>query len=69
MKWRPVSLFVAVLLLFGGTLEAQESSRQVPSPTIVIVHGAWGGGWAFREVDNPQWSKPAELAALLATIR
>jgi pimeloyl-ACP methyl ester carboxylesterase len=24
---------------------------QSPKPTIVIVHGAWGGAWAFRKVD------------------
>ncbi len=23
-----------------------------PAATIVIVHGAWGGGWAFREVEQ-----------------
>ncbi|HVS51533.1 MAG TPA: alpha/beta fold hydrolase [Opitutaceae bacterium] len=23
-----------------------------PHQTFVIVHGAWGGGWAFREVDR-----------------
>jgi pimeloyl-ACP methyl ester carboxylesterase len=23
-----------------------------PQTTYVIVHGAWGGGWAFREVDR-----------------
>jgi pimeloyl-ACP methyl ester carboxylesterase len=22
-----------------------------PKATVLIVHGAWGGGWAFREVD------------------
>jgi pimeloyl-ACP methyl ester carboxylesterase len=23
-----------------------------PKATLVIVHGAWGGGWAFRDVDR-----------------
>lgn len=28
-------------------VEAQEASR-----TYVLVHGAWGGGWAFKRVDS-----------------
>jgi pimeloyl-ACP methyl ester carboxylesterase len=31
-------------------LPAQE--LEVSPTTIVIVHGAWGGGWAFREVEQ-----------------
>ena len=23
-----------------------------PKPTVVIVHGAWGGGWDWRTVDS-----------------
>jgi len=32
---------------------AQQPVSNTPvKPVIVIVHGAWGGGWAFREVDS-----------------
>jgi pimeloyl-ACP methyl ester carboxylesterase len=37
----------ALLLLAATTLDAQEPRR-----TYVLVHGAWGGGWAFRTVDS-----------------
>ena len=51
MKWRLMSLSVAALSLSVGT-QAQEAPSQETLPTIVIVHGAWGGGWAFREVEQ-----------------
>jgi pimeloyl-ACP methyl ester carboxylesterase len=42
-----------MLLLFTGTVLVQEATSQEPkAPTIVIVHGAWGGGWAFRQVEQ-----------------
>jgi pimeloyl-ACP methyl ester carboxylesterase len=40
-------LFAAVFLAcFAFHITAQSAK-----PTIVIVHGAWGGAWAFRKVD------------------
>ena len=51
------NLYVIVVLLVLGGFSAHESSGQAaktdPSakPTIVIVHGAWGGAWAFKKVD------------------
>lgn len=43
---------IAISLLFSLALLPQEGVAQGnESPTIVIVHGAWGGGWAFREVE------------------
>ena len=27
-------------------------SQNKSKPTYVIVHGAWGGGWAFKKVDS-----------------
>ena len=27
-------------------------NAQTPKPVYVIVHGAWGGGWAFKKVDS-----------------
>ena len=38
---------LACALLFG----ISEAKAQSNKPTIVIVHGAWGGAWAFRKVD------------------
>src|SRR5262245_19424255 len=51
------NLFVIFVLLVVGSLNAQVSSGQTPKtdtpskPTIVIVHGAWGGAWAFKKVE------------------
>jgi pimeloyl-ACP methyl ester carboxylesterase len=38
------ALVLAVALLVQGP--------PAPKPTIVIVHGAWGGGWDWRTVDS-----------------
>jgi len=51
---RSVVALVFVLLLFAsaGTTKAQVQKPAAASkPTIVIVHGAWGGSWAWRKVD------------------
>lgn len=53
-KRRVVALVFAILL---GTLSSAATSAQVTKPvvaskpTIVIVHGAWGGSWEWRKVD------------------
>ena len=36
-----------VVLLTGAFLSAAETQDSVP--TVVIVHGAWGGGWDWKE--------------------
>lgn len=36
------------ILPIGGCRRQSDS----PKPTVVIVHGAWGGGWAFRQVED-----------------
>ena len=38
-------------ILYSGSLHAQQAKRAV-KPVFVIVHGAWGGSWAFRQVDS-----------------
>ena len=44
-------LVIFVLLVLCG-LNARVGSAQTTSkPTIVIVHGAWGGAWAFKKVE------------------
>jgi pimeloyl-ACP methyl ester carboxylesterase len=56
MKIRNRIFAVALLILtLASALKiasAQTSkSNPVAKPTIVIVHGAWGGSWAFRKVE------------------
>lgn len=42
----------AGLVLFAGCNGVSQKEQSVNPKTFVIVHGAWGGGWAFREVDD-----------------
>src|ERR1700752_3184243 len=44
-----LTLFLATSLhsAYGQTKKPDTTAK----PTIVIVHGAWGGSWAFRKVD------------------
>jgi pimeloyl-ACP methyl ester carboxylesterase len=55
--YRKSELFViGLFFLFTASgvvrVEAQIANLARPKPTIVIVHGAWGGGWAFKQVDG-----------------
>jgi pimeloyl-ACP methyl ester carboxylesterase len=53
-KQRVVVSAFTVLLLAGllSDVSAQTTkSATATKPTIVIVHGAWGGSWAFRKVE------------------
>ncbi len=48
-------VFAINFLLFAlVTVAPAQTSKSdaVAKPTIVIVHGAWGGSWAFRKVDT-----------------
>lgn len=48
------SLFILVFLCFKSGI------AQTPAnPTYVIVHGAWGGSWAFKKVDSLLTAKGA----------
>lgn len=51
---RKKTLFVIlVLIAFAGEISGQTAKVETPSkPTIMIVHGAWGGGWAFKKVES-----------------
>jgi pimeloyl-ACP methyl ester carboxylesterase len=56
MKIRKTIVRTFLLLLFSlATLNYFSAPAQridaVAKPTFVIVHGAWGGSWAFRRVD------------------
>jgi pimeloyl-ACP methyl ester carboxylesterase len=51
----PPAFIVAILILASASF-AQPAPSTRPAGdrrfTYVIVHGAWGGGWAFKDVDN-----------------
>lgn len=54
MRQRSLVL-VALLLAAVGPVRAQPptaSSESSAARTFVFVHGAWGGGWAWRQVDS-----------------
>lgn len=44
-----------LILILAASLDAANARNSKPAaitkPTIVIVHGAWGGSWAFRHVE------------------
>lgn len=42
-----VFLLTSLQTSYAGTTTPAPATK----PTIVIVHGAWGGSWAFRQVD------------------
>lgn len=52
-KRRLVVLAFAILLLLlnAATAQTTKSPATATKRTIVIVHGAWGGSWAFRKVE------------------
>jgi pimeloyl-ACP methyl ester carboxylesterase len=39
-------------LVLAGVLLCHLSFAQTAKPVYVIVHGAWGGSWAFKKVDS-----------------
>ena len=55
MRIRPSRLCAVVVALgFLPAIQPPAVAAQAPSSpssTFVIVHGAWGGGWAWREMD------------------
>jgi pimeloyl-ACP methyl ester carboxylesterase len=54
-------LFPMIILsaLLHPHVYAQEVKQQVKRPVYVIVHGAWGGSWAFKKVDSLLTEKKA----------
>ena len=51
-KRRVVALIALIFCASAGAIKAQ-TAKPVSSakPSVVIVHGAWGGSWAWRKVD------------------
>ncbi|MDD4348301.1 MAG: alpha/beta fold hydrolase [Opitutales bacterium] len=62
MSSTPLRFFVIVALFVSGVflsaenpvpcVDGAKTMDGLGPKTFVIVHGAWGGGWAFREVDR-----------------
>src|SRR5512138_2664893 len=46
----PIVFAIFCLLITSPAARAQKPETQ-SKPTIVIVHGAWGGAWAFKRVE------------------
>lgn len=46
------SLVLAASGFAGGANAQTREPGSAAKPPVVIVHGAWGGGWAFRRVDE-----------------
>jgi len=47
------SLFLLFGLLIGGLVAGCKTQGvAAPKTTYVLVHGAWGGGWDWRQVDD-----------------
>jgi pimeloyl-ACP methyl ester carboxylesterase len=52
MNKRHLTVMFVLLVVGGITARAQTPKTDTTSkPTIVIVHGAWGGAWAFKNVE------------------
>jgi pimeloyl-ACP methyl ester carboxylesterase len=48
-----IALFIFLLATVPDPTGAQTPKPEIQTkPTIVIVHGAWGGSWAWRRVDT-----------------
>ncbi len=45
-------VFVLFCLILSPLTQAQTAEVNVPPVTYVIVHGAWGGSWAFKKTDS-----------------
>ncbi|MHA7057211.1 alpha/beta fold hydrolase [Aquimarina sp. M1] len=48
MKYYKNFLILMIIAISFQSLCSQKASK----PVYVIVHGAWGGGWAFKKVDS-----------------
>jgi pimeloyl-ACP methyl ester carboxylesterase len=52
MNTLKMTLALALVILLTGCNEVSQTQPNANGKTYVLVHGAWGGGWAFREVDD-----------------
>lgn len=42
----------SLMLVLGIVIQATAQKSSNPKQVFVIVHGAWGGSWAFKKVDS-----------------
>jgi pimeloyl-ACP methyl ester carboxylesterase len=49
---RTLFAFIAGLLVAPASLAAPAETDKAEKQTVVIVHGAWGGSWAFRRIEQ-----------------
>jgi pimeloyl-ACP methyl ester carboxylesterase len=47
-----ITIAITLAFLLTGCSKVSQARQPVKGETFVLVHGAWGGGWAFREVDD-----------------
>jgi pimeloyl-ACP methyl ester carboxylesterase len=52
MKFRALNPLLIVVCLMIGVSGTAQTSTASKKPVYVIVHGAWGGSWAFKKVDS-----------------
>src|SRR5579864_3815201 len=45
-------LFILLMLAGCKTAGPSTTSASCPKTTFVLVHGAWGGGWDWKHVDD-----------------
>lgn len=41
-----------VVLMAACSIQSPAQPDKAPKPVYVVVHGAWGGSWAFRKLDS-----------------
>src|SRR5688500_15619260 len=47
-----IGIFFLLLMCVASIAAQSQTSTVAQKPVFVIVHGAWGGSWAFRKVDS-----------------
>ncbi|WP_298532890.1 alpha/beta fold hydrolase [uncultured Algibacter sp.] len=60
---RPIRIlfFAFTLTVCSAFFQELYAQKSETKPVFVIVHGTWGGGWAFKEVDSLMTSKKATV--------
>ncbi len=43
-------IYICIVLVTMASLTSLQS--QTKQPNFVLIHGTWGGGWAFKSVDS-----------------
>jgi pimeloyl-ACP methyl ester carboxylesterase len=59
--------FVWLLLLAAGLPLPVAAQEPATAPTVVLVHGAWGGGWDWRTVEDELRAQGADVYRVTLT--